>query len=60
MVGAEVEMVGAEVEMVEVEMVEVVEVPSLLPPNLLLLPPCRASVTTSAASFLCFGGVASR
>ena len=69
-VDAEVEMVEADVEMVEVEMVEVgmVEVgmvemveglPSL-PPNSLLLPPCRASVPTSAASFLYFGGVASR
>ena len=62
MVETGVEMVEAEVGVVEtgVEMVEVVGRLPSLPPNSLLLPPCRAYVTTSAASFLCFDGLASR
>ena len=59
-VGAEVEMVEAGVEMVEVGMIGTIERLPLLPPSSRLLPPCRASVTTSAVSCLCFGGVASR
>ena len=55
---AEVE-VDAGFEAVEAE-IELVGRLSLLPPSSRLLPPCRASVTILAASFLYSGGVASR